>query len=49
MLAEILQLVHEESSLQEVFYKKGALKNFSKSTGKHKKQSSRGALSKRCS
>ena len=43
MLVEILQLVHEISSLP---YKKDVLKNFSKFTGKHKKQSSGGFLSK---
>ena len=47
MLLEILQRVHEISSLREVFYKKGVLKNFSTFTGKHKKQSFEGVLSKR--
>ena len=46
LLVEILQLVHEISSFQEVFYEKGVLKNFSKLTDKHKKQSSGGVLSK---
>ena len=35
MLVEILQLLHEISSLPEVFYEKGVLKSFSKSRGKH--------------
>ena len=43
---EILQLVHEISSFSEVLYKRGVLKNFSKLTDKHKKQSSAGILSK---
>ena len=34
------------SSFPEVLYKRGALKNFSKFADKHKKQSSRGVLSK---
>ena len=38
MLAEILRLVHETSSLPEVFDKKGVLKSFSKFRDKHKKQ-----------
>ena len=49
MLAEIQQLVNEMSSSQEVFYKKGVPINFSKFTGKHKKQSARGVLLKLCS
>ena len=35
MLVEILQQLHEISSLPEVFYKKGVLKSFSKFRGKH--------------
>ena len=46
-MVEILQFVHEISSFPEVLYKGGDLKNFSKFTDKHKKQSSGGALSKR--
>ena len=46
LLVEILQLVHEISSFPEVFYEKGVLKNFSKLTDKHKKQSFGGVLSK---
>ena len=46
MPPEILQLVNEISSFWEAFYKKGVLKNFSKSIGKHKKYSFRGVLSK---
>ena len=49
MLAENQQLVNEMSSSQEVFYKKGVPINFSKFTGKHKKQSGRGVLLKLCS
>ena len=37
---------HEISSFPVVFYERGVLKNFSKLTGKHKKQSSGGVLSK---
>ena len=44
MLVEILQREHEMSSLPKFFYKKGVLKNFSKFTGKHKKQSFEGVL-----
>ena len=40
VLLEILQLVHEIRSFPEVLYKRGVLKNFSKFTDKHKKQSS---------
>ena len=47
MLVEILQLVHEISSLSDVLYKKGVPKSFSKFRGKHKKQSSGGDLSKK--
>ena len=46
VLLEILQLVHEIRSFPEVLYKRGVLKNFSKFTDKHKKQSSGGVLSK---
>ena len=46
LVVEILQLVHEISSFPEVLHKRGALKNFSKFTDKHKKQSSGGVLSK---
>ena len=46
-MVEILQFVHEISSFPEVLYKGGDLKNFSKFTDKHKKQSSGGVLSKR--
>ena len=45
-MVEILQLVHEISSFLEVLYNKGDLKNFSKFTDKHKKQSHGGVLSK---
>ena len=47
MLVEILCLLHEISSFLEVLYKKGILENFLKFTGKHKKQSSGGVLSKK--
>ena len=47
MLVEILQLVHEISSLSDVLYKKGVPKSFSKFRGKHKKQSSGGDMSKK--
>ena len=47
MLFESLQHVHEISSLPEVFYKKGVLKNFSKFRGEHKNKSFEGVLSKR--
>ena len=46
VVVEIGQLVNEISSFPEVLYKRGDLKNFSKSTDKHKKQPSRGVLSK---
>ena len=46
MPTEILQLEHEISRLQEVFYKKDVLH---KTQGKDKKQSSEGVLSKRFS
>ena len=46
-MVEILQFVDEISSFPEVLYKGGDLKNFSKFTDKHKKQSSGGVLSKR--
>ena len=45
-MVEIQQLVNEISSFPEVLYKGGDLKNFSKFTDKHNKQSSRGVLSK---
>ena len=45
-MVEIPQLVHEISSLPDVFYERGDLKSFSKFTDKHKKQSSGGVLSK---
>ena len=41
-MAEIGQLVNEISNFPEVLYKRGDLKNFSKFTDKHKKQSSGG-------
>ena len=46
LVVEILQLVNEISSFQEVLYKRSVLKTFSKFTDKHKKQPSRGVLSK---
>ena len=46
LLVEIQQLVHEISGFPEGIYKKGVLKNVSKFTDKHKKQSSTGVLSK---
>ena len=46
LVVDILQHVHEVSGFQEVLYKRGVLKNFSKFTDKHKKQSSRGVLYK---
>ena len=46
LMVEILQLVHEMSSVSEVLYERGVLKNFSKFTDKHKKHSSGGVLSK---
>ena len=45
-MVEILQVVHEVSSFPEVPYKRSVLKNFSKFTDKHKKQSSGDVLSK---
>ena len=45
-MVEILQLLHEISSFSEVLYKRGVLKNFSKFSDKHKKQSFGGFLSK---
>ena len=46
VVVEIRQLVNEISSFPEVLYERGDLKNFSKFTDKHKKQSSGGVLSK---
>ena len=46
VVVEIRQLINEISSFPETLYKKGDLKNFSESTGKHKKQSPGGVLSK---
>ena len=46
LVVEILQLVHEISSFPEVVCSRSDLNNFSHFTGKHKKQSSGGALSK---
>ena len=40
MVVEILQLVHEVSSFPKVLYKRGCLKNISKFTDNHRKQSS---------
>ena len=45
-MVETLQLIHEISSFAEVLYKRGDLDNFPKFRDKHKKQSSRGVLSK---
>ena len=45
-MVEIRQLVNGISSFPEVLYKRGDLKNFSKFTDKHKKQSSGGLLTK---
>ena len=45
VVVEIRQLVNGISSFPEVLYKRGDLKNFSKFTDKHKKQSYRGVLS----
>ena len=45
-MVEILELVHEISSFPEVLHKRDALKNFSKHSDKHKKQSSGAILSK---
>ena len=42
----MLQFVHEISSFQEVLYKGGVLKSFSKFIAKHKNWSSGGVLSK---
>ena len=42
VVVEIGQLVNEISSSPPVFYERGDLKNFSKFTNKHKKQSSGG-------
>ena len=44
-LTEILHLVYEISSFPEVLFKRDDLKNFSKFTDKHNKQSSGGVLS----
>ena len=41
-----MRLLYETNSFPEVLYKRGVLKNFSKFTNKHKKQSSGGVLSK---
>ena len=41
-----MQLEHEISNLPEVLYKRSVLKNFSKFTGKHKKEWFGGVLSK---
>ena len=41
-----MRLLYETNSFPEVLYKRGVLKNFSKFTDKHKKQSSEGVLSK---
>ena len=38
--------MHEISSFPDVLYKRSVMKNFSKFTDKHKKQSSGGVLSK---
>ena len=46
LVAEILHLVHGIRNFPEVLYKKVILKNFSKFSDKHKKQSSGGVLSK---
>ena len=46
LVVETVQHVHEISSFPQVLYKEGVLKNFSKFTDKHKKQSSRSVLSK---
>ena len=46
LVVEILQLVHEIRSFPDVLYKRGDLKNFSRSTDKHNKQSPWGVLSK---
>ena len=51
LVVEALQLVHENNSFSEVLYKRSVLKNFSKFTDKHKKQSSGEVFcqKKRCS
>ena len=46
LLIEMLQFVHEISSFQEVLFKGGVLKSFSKFIAKHKNWSSGGVLSK---
>ena len=46
LVVEILQLAHEMNSFPEVLYKRGVLKNLSKFSEKHKRQSSGGVLSK---
>ena len=46
LMFQILQLLHEISSLPVLLYKKGFLKNSSKFTNKHKKQSSGVVMSK---
>ena len=47
LVVEILQLVHDIAwNFPVVLYKKSVLKNFSKFTDKHKKQSTGGVLSK---
>ena len=46
MVVEIQPLAIEISSVPEVLYERGDLKIFSKFTDNHKKQSSRGVLSK---
>ena len=45
-VVEVLQLTHKITCLPEALCKRGVLKNFSKFSDKHKKQSSRGVLSK---
>ena len=42
VVVEIRQLVNEIGSFPDVLFKRGDLKNFSKFTDKHKKQSSGG-------
>ena len=46
MVVKILQYEHEISGFPEVFYKRDVRTNFLKFDDKHKKQSSRGNLSK---
>ena len=46
LVFEILELVREINSFQEVLYKRGVPRNFSKLSDKHKKLSSGGILSK---